>query len=117
MTDPEGTTRAPGGTPEGHTAEAPAADEYGKKGTPAGELSPQVPHVADAEEREGTAGGHDAAAADHDAAAAHHDAAAGDHHAAETLGPIDWRAWGAAALGIVIALGIAAALALPTSAS
>lgn len=89
-TDPRAATAAPGGTPEGHTAEAPAADEYGKKGTPAGELSPEVPHVADAEEAEA------------------------DHHAAQSLGPIDWRAWGAAALGILIALGIAGAFALPT---
>ena len=93
MTDPKATTDDPGGTPEGHTPEQPAADEYGKKGTPAGELSPAVPHVADAE----------------DIADEH-----GDGHGGPVLGPIDWRAWGMSLVGVLVALVIAVALALPT---
>lgn len=97
-TDTRASRFAPGGTPEGHTAEAPAADEYGKKGTPAGELSPAVPHAADAEKLDSDA-----------------EEVGADHHAQQSLGPIDWRAWGAAALGMLICLGMAAAFALPTS--
>lgn len=81
-TDPAATRAGPGGTPEGHTPEAPAPDELGKKGTPAAGLSPAVPHAAEA-----------------------------DEHGAEPLGPIDWPAWGASAFGVVIALLVAAALA------
>jgi hypothetical protein len=36
----------------------------------------------------------------------HHDA----HHEDEPLGPLDWRAWGAAALGVAVALVVAALL-------
>lgn len=93
-TDTEGTRHGPGGTPEGHTPEAPAPDEFGKKGTPAAGLTPAAPHAADA----------------HVAADAH----ASDEHAGEPLGPIDWPAWGASALGVAVALLIAAVLALPT---
>lgn len=92
MTDPKATHDGPGGTPEGHTAEAPTADEYGKKGTPAAGLDPSVPHAADAEE---------AHSADED-------------HGADALGPIDWPAWAMSALGIGVALLICLFLALPT---
>lgn len=87
-TDAEGTRLGPGGTPEGHTPEAAAPDEFGKKGTPAGDLSADAPHAADV-----------------------HDS---DTHAGDALGPIDWPAWGASAFGVVMALLIAAALTLPT---
>jgi len=104
-TDTEGTRPGPGGTPEGHTPEAAAPDEFGKKGTPAAGLTTAAPHAADA---------HDAAdahaSAEHDAADAH----ASAEHAGEPLGPIDWPAWGASALGVAVALLIAAVLALPT---
>ena len=93
-TDTEGTRPGPGGTPEGHTPEAAAPDEFGKKGTPAAGLTTAAPHAADA----------------HDAADAH----PSDEHAGEPLGPIDWPAWGASALGVAVALLIAAVLALPT---
>jgi len=102
MTDPKATTQGPGGTPEGHTSEAPTPDEYGMKGTPATELSSAVPHVADAEEVED-------AHADDQAEAGHADA-----HAADPLGPIDWRAWGMSLVGVLVALGVVVALALPT---
>ena len=42
-----------------------------------------------------------------------HDQHAGGH-GGETLGPIDWRAWGAAAVGAVAALIVAGALYLTT---
>ncbi|CAN5680207.1 hypothetical protein BH24CHL8_BH24CHL8_06520 [soil metagenome] len=71
---------------EGHTPEAPAPDELGKKGTPAAGLTPR--HAGEAEE-----------------------------HGVEPLGPIDWPAWAASALGVIIALLIVAALALPTPSS
>ncbi len=95
-TDPEADRSGPGGTPEGHTPEAAAPDEFGKKGTPAAGLTPGVPHAADAMD---SADGH---------------ATGADEHAAESLGPIDWPAWGASAFGVLVALLIAAALALPT---
>ncbi|MBA2570475.1 MAG: hypothetical protein H0V04_04770 [Chloroflexi bacterium] len=68
------------------------------KGTPATELSAAVPHVADAE----------------DVADAHAEAGHADHHAADPLGPIDWRAWGMSLVGVLVALGVVVALALPT---
>ncbi len=101
-TDPAGTRAGPGGTPEGHTPEAPAPDEFGKKGTPAAGLSPEVPHAADAMEAEG------------EDAEDHGHAGEADKHGAEPLGPIDWPAWGASAFGVIVALLIAAALAVPT---
>ncbi len=101
-TDTEGTRPGPGGTPEGHTPEAAAPDEFGKKGTPAAGLDPDVPHAADAR-------GKDTHVADAHAGDGH-----ADEHAGEPLGPIDWPAWGASALGVLIAVLIAAALALPT---
>ncbi len=122
-TDPEGDQPGPGGTPEGHTPEKPALDEYGKLGTPAAGLSPEVPHAADAEEAgDGTEstevhavepphidGSHVQA---HDVA--HADDAESEHaDEAEPLGPIDWRAWGAAGLGIAVAALVGLALALP----
>ena len=84
------------GTPEGHAAERPAAAEYGELGTPAAAFSPATPHAADAE-----AGAH---APDAHAVAANGHA---EEHEEETLGPIDWRAWGAAALGVAAAALIA----------
>lgn len=91
-----------GGTPEGYTSEALSADELGKEGTPAAGLSPTVPHAADAE---------------HPTTAAQADHVDHEEHEAEALGPINWRAWGAAALGLAIALGIALVMALPTAGS
>ncbi|MDQ3447717.1 MAG: hypothetical protein M3432_00875, partial [Chloroflexota bacterium] len=89
-TDPDATRRGPGGTPEGHTPEAPSPDEAGLKGAPAA----AGVHPADVHTNE---------RGDH----------ASDEHAEEPLGPIDWPAWGASALGVVIALLIAAVLAIP----
>lgn len=110
-TDPEADRSGPGGTPEGHTPEAAAPDELGKKGTPAAGLSPERPHIADAAEAADAPG----AGASHGAAAGHaanvHDT---DEHAGEALGPIDWPAWGAGAVGVLVALLIALALAVPT---
>ncbi len=98
-TDPEATRSGPGGTPEGHTPEAAAPDEFGKKGTPAAGLSPEVPHAADATDPKA------------EAADDHGQAREADVHGAEPLGPIDWPAWGASAFGVIVALLIAAALA------
>ncbi|MDQ3492297.1 MAG: hypothetical protein M3452_03420 [Chloroflexota bacterium] len=102
-TETEGTRRGPGGTPEGHTPEAAAADEFGKKGTPAAGLRPDAPHAADVQE-EDAHGGEEHTGSGHDT----------DEHAGEPLGPIDWPAWGASAFGVAMAILIAAALALPT---
>lgn len=98
MTDHDEPRSEPGhDTPEGYTAEKPAASEVGQPGTPG-------------------------SGADHDSAATvgHHDSAThmdahtvisdDDHgHAEPHLGPIDWAAWayalvGAAAGLLVIAL-------------
>ena len=57
-------------TPEGHTPEAPAADELGQPGTPGAGMSAEVPHGADA----------DLVEVDHG-------------HAEAVLGPIDWGTW------------------------
>jgi hypothetical protein len=61
--------------------------------------------------------GHDPAESHHDPSAAPHgDAHADDGHGGghgdrgEALGPIDWRAWGAALLGVVGGLVVAASL-------
>lgn len=98
-TDPDATRRGPGGTPEGHTPEAPSPDEAGLKGAPA---AADI-HTADVHTNEAhTAEAH--SRGDH----------ASDEHAEEPLGPIDWPAWGASALGVVVALLIAAVLAIPT---
>lgn len=110
--DSRAATPGPGGTPEGHTPEAAALDEFGKKGTPAAGLTPDAPHAADALDADALdADAQDAQAADAQAGEEH---AGADEHAAEPLGPIDWPAWGASALGVLVALLIAAALALPT---
>jgi hypothetical protein len=85
--DEVGPPSARPGTPEGHTPERPAAEEYGKVGTPAAALSTAVPHAADAE-----------AAASHEQTEEHEEA---------MLGPIDWRAWAATALGVGVAALIA----------
>lgn len=61
-------------------------------------------HAADAHH---VGGGHD-----HDHDEGHMDAEADDH--GETLGPIDWKAWGATLLGIGFAALIGFALVLPT---
>jgi hypothetical protein len=95
-TDPDATGHGPGGTPEGHTAERPATDEYGKTGTPAAGLSPSVPHAADA---------------DHAAAGAH-DTGHGTHEEG-IAAPINWTEWainvGALALGLAVAVVLVAA--------
>jgi hypothetical protein len=107
-TDPEADRPGPGGTPEGHTPEKPSADEYGKPGTPAAGLSPEVPHAADAANARDVHESTEVHAAD----ASHVDA--GHEDESELLGPIDWRAWAASALGIAIAALMGLALALPT---
>jgi hypothetical protein len=99
---------SPKDTPEGRTPEAPAADEQGAAGTPGAGMTPEVPHPADADAVEHGAGPADPtrAAVLHHAAPTHMDAHAelsdGDHgHAEPMLGPIDWPAWGFAALGVL----------------
>jgi len=102
------TARPPGEptTPEGHTPEEPAPSELGKVGTPGAGMTPDVPHPADADLAERGQGPADAAGAvaHHDAAThvdAHTDLSDADHgHAEPRLGPIDWPAWGYAALGV-----------------
>jgi hypothetical protein len=49
---------------------------------------------------------------DAQAASSHHEDAHGDGHGhgEESLGPIDWRAWGAAVLGIASAVAVVGAL-------
>jgi hypothetical protein len=85
--EPVGPPSAGPGTIEGHTSERPAAEEYGKVGTPAAALSAAAPHAADAQ-----------AAASHEHAEEHEEA---------MLGPIDRRAWAATALGVGVAVLIA----------
>jgi hypothetical protein len=58
-------------------------------------------HAADAHH---VGGGHDH---DHESGHDHADAHA-EEHEGEALGPIDWLAWGAGALGIALSLVIAA---------
>jgi hypothetical protein len=103
------------GTPEGHTPEEPAPSELGEAGTPGAGLTPAVPHPADAEDAE--EGGRSAdtveTAVAHQDAATHMDAHTAisddDHgHAEPRLGPIDWTAWGYAAIGAVAGLVVVA---------
>lgn len=44
-----------------------------------------------------------------------HAAEAGEHGHVDSLGPIDWAAWGAGLLGLVIGLGTALAFAIATN--
>lgn len=69
-------------------------------------MTDEETHAADAHH---VGGGHD-----HDHDAGHSDEA--DHHGdqAVPLGPIDWRAWGISALGILVGVAIAVVLAIPT---
>ncbi len=98
-TDPDATRRGPGGTPEGHTPEAPSPDEACFfLDTASTEIYTADVHTNEAHTAEAHSRG------DH----------ASGEHAEEPLGPIDWPAWGASALGVVIALLIAAVLAIPT---
>ena len=97
-----------GGAPEGRTSEEPGFDELGAAGTPGAGMTPEVPHPADADAVEHGEGPADPtrAAVLHHAAATHLDAhtALNDDnhgHAEPTLGPIDWPAWGFAALGVL----------------
>jgi hypothetical protein len=101
-TTPDATREGPGGTPEGHTPERPAPDEFGKPGTPAAGLSPETPHRAEAR----------------DAGHAHQDAHGDDHsgdHSEEPLGPPDWGAWAASLVGMgagaLVALAMVVAVA------
>jgi hypothetical protein len=67
---------------------------------------------------------HDLDAPGHDGAVAHHapddhgdDHGHDDHaHAEKALGPIDARAWGAGALGVILGLAMAACFVLATAA-
>jgi hypothetical protein len=95
-TDPDATSEGPGGTPEGHTPERPAIDEYGTPGTPAAGLSPSTPHAADAEAHDAHGAGHDAHGAAHDVHADEH----GDEHGEPPPGPIDWGAWAVSLVGL-----------------
>ena len=108
------------GTPEGYTAEEPAAEELGVPGTPGAGMTPDVPHAADADAVEHGELPADTVATDSAASVTHHNAAThmdahthtsdDDHgHAEPRLGPIDWAAWtyalvGAAAGIVVVAL-------------
>jgi hypothetical protein len=108
------------GTPEGYTAEKPAASELGEPGTPGAAMTPSVPHAADAdlvEHGEDPADPMhapvivtgDAASVSHHAADSHMDAHTSisddDHgHAEAALGPIDWSAWGYALVGAAAGL-------------
>jgi hypothetical protein len=94
-TDPHATQEGPGGTPEGHTPERPAVDEFGEPGTPAAGLTPAVPHAADAEDAE--------------EAAAHGDGHGGEH-GDEPLGAVDWGAWAASLVGLAAGAVIAVAM-------
>lgn len=89
MTEPQ----HPRTTPEGHTKEEPGPSELGKRGTPGAGMTGAVPHAADARTVE--------EAAEHGA-----DAHAEDEHghAEPRVGPIDWPAWGFAAMGILAGL-------------
>jgi hypothetical protein len=122
-TDPEASREGPGGTPEGHTPERPASDEYGKPGTPAAGLTPETPHAADADDARAAeedahaadahhvGGGHDHA---HATGHAHDDGQEADHGEAPA-GPIDWGAWLVSIVGLaaggVVALVIGQVLA------
>ena len=99
MTEPEHSRT----TPEGHTPEEPAPSELGKRGTPGAGMNGEVPHAADARMIEGE----DDHATDDHHTAAHADAAHPDEehgHDEPRLGPIDWPAWGHAALGVLAGL-------------
>ncbi|MEA2622868.1 MAG: hypothetical protein QOH61_1778 [Chloroflexota bacterium] len=121
-TDPSGAREGPGGTPEGHTPEAAAPDEFGKPGTPAAGLSPDVPHPADAEDVERSDDDRHAADAHHVGGGHDHEHmttghAHGDDHSTdqgEELGPIDWGAWGLSALGLASGAVVALALFVAT---
>lgn len=122
-TNPGAAHEGPGGTPEGHTLERPAVDEYGKPGTPAAGLTPETPHAADSEDaRESdedvhaadahqVGGGHD-----HEHATGHaHDDEHEAEHGEPPAGPIDWGAWLVSVVGLaagsVVAVVIAQAIA------
>jgi hypothetical protein len=100
----------------------------GKLGTPGAGMTPAVPHPADAEAVEEAGRAADAGAA-HPApgadAVTHHDADAhmdahttisdDDHgHAEPRVGPVDWTAWGYAAIGTAAGLLIVALFYLAT---
>jgi len=100
-------------TPEGHTPEKPAVSEIAAPGSPGAGMTPDVPHAADADLVE-----HGDGPADPVGAAAHHDGAthmdahtalSDDHgHAEPRVGPVDWPAWGFAALGVAAGLIVVA---------
>ena len=107
MTDDRPKSGDQAATPEGHTAEKPAASELGQPGTPGAGMSADVPHAADADLVEHGAAADDPAAS---ADVAHHDATThmdahtaisdDDHsHAEAVLGPIDWGMWAYALVG------------------
>jgi hypothetical protein len=73
--------RADQTTPEGQTPEQATTGELGATGTPGAGLSPTAPHPADVEDDDG--------------------------HAEPRQGPIDWGAWGFAAIGVAAGLLVA----------
>lgn len=85
MTDEVPSTPARG-TPEGHTKEAPRLDELGEPGSPGHGMTPA------------------AGATDQHASADEHG------HDEPRLGPVDWAAWGYAAVGIAAGLLVILAL-------
>ncbi|HUP83738.1 MAG TPA: hypothetical protein VM284_06080 [Candidatus Limnocylindria bacterium] len=101
MTDQPPKSSDAADTPEGHTAEQPAVSEIGEPGTPGAGRTLAEPHAADAELVE--AGEAPADPVAHHGAShmdVHTTISDDDHgHAEESLGPIDWRAWGLAILG------------------
>lgn len=119
MKDQDEPRSEPGaGTPEGYTAEKPAASELGEPGTPGAGMTADVPHAADADlvEQGGAPAdpvGSNAASASHHAVDSHMDAHTSisddDHgHAEAALGPIDWSAWGYALVGAAAGLVVIA---------
>lgn len=107
------------GTPEGYTAEEPAASELGQPGTPGAGMTPTVPHAADAEAVEHGDRPADGIAASSAVGVAHHDTATNmdahaaisddEHgHAEPQVGPIDWTAWAYALVGVAAGLVVVA---------
>jgi hypothetical protein len=122
------------GSAEGETPERPAPAEVGKPGTPGadahrsaaapgaaaapsaapGAAAPAEVHLNHARHAGGTKivgelhdTGHGAGATEHGGGSGHGDGELDDHGEAR-LGPIDWPAWAASALGVAVGVVIAA---------